>query len=129
MEFLWEDVLRNIKGRISKPSYETWFKNTKAEIEGDVLTVFALNSFGKDWLESQYGNMIMHTVEKVAGQSYKIFFATNSEKENAGIESRSSILDDTYDLMSSRNDLIKKQQEKIDELEKRIQVLEQKLEV
>lgn len=129
MEFLWGNVLGHIEGRISKASYETWLKDTKAEIDGDILTVFAPNSFARDWLESHYGNMIMNTVEKVTGQSYKIFFATDSQQENAGIESSSSIFDDTYDLMNSRNDLIKKQQEKIDELEKRIQVLEQKLEV
>ena len=122
MEFSWDNVLRNIEGRISKPSYETWIKNTKAEISEDIVTVFAPNSFARDWLGSKYEGMILEVVKELAGKTYQATFVVEGEREDICFKGSYLESADAYNLM-------KKQQEKIDELEKRIQVLEQKLEV
>ena len=129
MEFSWKNVLQNIEGRISKPSYETWLKNTEAEISGNILTVFAPNSFAMDWLENHYQGMILEIVKELTGETYIASFKVEANLKNDDIEDNSSQFANSHNFMDNRNNLIKKQQEKIEELEKRIQVLEQKLEV
>ena len=52
-------VLANIEKKISKPSFETWLKSTKAHsLQGDTLTVTAPNEFARDWLEERYSHLI-----------------------------------------------------------------------
>ncbi|MFJ7737517.1 DnaA N-terminal domain-containing protein [Lysinibacillus sp. NPDC097287] len=128
MEFLWENVLHKIRENISKPSYETWFKSTKAELNENTLTIISPNSFARDWIENHYGHMISEIIKEIFEQSYEIIFVSATNVESVNIKNSSSKSDHTYDSMNTPTNQIKKQQEKINELEKRIQVLEQKLE-
>lgn len=58
-EKLWESICEKVKERISKPSYETWFKSTTAyRIEGDRLLVWAPNHFAADWLTTRYSELV-----------------------------------------------------------------------
>ena len=55
IDSMWNQVLEKIKKKISKPSFETWLKATKAHtLKGDILTVVAPNEFNRDWLEERY---------------------------------------------------------------------------
>ena len=128
MAFSWENVLQSIKNNsdISKPSYETWFANTKAELNDNTLTVIVPNDFSMMWLEEHYGNLIFETVEEVMGKSIEINLVSDDkiktiDNKNPNIKSQSM-----YDLYKEQKDLLIKQQETIDDLEKRIQLLEEK---
>ncbi len=68
IEELWDATLDIIKEKLSKPSFDTWLKNTKAlHLEKNTLVISAPNEFTKDWLETQYTDLITQTLEKVTG--------------------------------------------------------------
>ena len=65
---LWTATLEKIQEKISKPSFETWLKNTKAEtIKESTLIIAAPNEFSRDWLEGQYTKLITDTLYEVTG--------------------------------------------------------------
>jgi len=72
---LWSRVLSEIEKKISKPSFETWLKSTKAfSLKNDTLTIIAPNEFARDWLESKYSSLIMDTVLEITGAELEIKF-------------------------------------------------------
>jgi hypothetical protein len=77
----WSVVLRRINLKLSKPSFETWFKNTTAEITDNTVIVYANNEFAVDWLQERYLNLITETIREVIGQVYTIHFSTNVENK------------------------------------------------
>lgn len=65
---LWERVLAEMEKKVSKPSFETWLKSTKATvIQNDVITVTAPNEFARDWLEDHYASLTSDTIEQLTG--------------------------------------------------------------
>jgi chromosomal replication initiator protein len=75
IEDLWSRVLQEIEKKISKPSFETWLKSTKAySLKDDKLTIVAPNEFARDWLESKYSGLIMDTVLEITGAELIIKF-------------------------------------------------------
>ncbi|MBZ5752282.1 MULTISPECIES: chromosomal replication initiator protein DnaA [Metabacillus] len=72
---LWSKALAEIEKKISKPSFETWLKSTKAHsIKGDTLTIIAPNEFARDWLESRYLHLIADTIYQLTGEEFSIKF-------------------------------------------------------
>lgn len=132
MEFSWEAILEKIRTRISKPSFETWFKSTAAEINGDKITIIAPNSFGRDWLDHHYKQLIGDIVEETLGNHYEIVFTHDSGERFDEIKSTSSVIENVNDtpnfdyVFRQLGNIFQKQHEKIVELEKRIELLEKK---
>ncbi|MEW9675359.1 chromosomal replication initiator protein DnaA [Lentibacillus sp. L22] len=72
---LWMATLEVIEEQISKPSFDTWLKNTKAySLDGDTLTISAMNEFSKDWLESKYTNLISNALYEITGSKLQVKF-------------------------------------------------------
>jgi chromosomal replication initiator protein len=70
---LWSKALEEIEKKISKPSFDTWLKSTKAySLKGDVLVITVPNEFTKDWLESRYTALIEETLYDITGEELKI---------------------------------------------------------
>lgn len=75
IEELWLSTLESIKEKVSKPSYDTWLKNTSADsITDDTLIVSAPNEFARDWLESRYTDLISDALFEVTGAKLKTKF-------------------------------------------------------
>src|SRR5699024_5696532 len=75
IEELWALTLENIKEHISKPSFETWLKDTKAnKLDEDTLTIAAPNEFARDWLEGRYTNLISDILLEITGARLTIRF-------------------------------------------------------
>jgi chromosomal replication initiator protein len=74
---LWNRVLGEIERKISKPSFETWLKSTKAHsLRGDTLVIVAPNEFARDWLDSRYSHLIAETIYDITGEELSIKFIT-----------------------------------------------------
>ena len=74
---LWNRVLGEIEKKISKPSFETWLKSTKAHsLRGDTLVIVAPNEFARDWLDSRYSRLIAETIYDITGEELAIKFIT-----------------------------------------------------
>ncbi|RNB72428.1 chromosomal replication initiator protein DnaA, partial [Brevibacillus invocatus] len=72
---LWRKVLAKIEKSLSKPSFDTWLKATKANtLEEDALIVVAPNDFARDWLETRYSQLITDTLYEVTGVNMKVKF-------------------------------------------------------
>ncbi|NEU32659.1 chromosomal replication initiator protein DnaA [bacterium LRH843] len=69
---LWNLVLVEIEKKVSKPSFETWLKATKAnDIQNEVIIITAPNEFARDWLEDHYAELISDTIEQITGTRLK----------------------------------------------------------
>lgn len=72
---LWNAALTNIEKKISKPSYDTWLKSTKAHsLQGDLLVVTAPNDFARDWLEERYSQLISGILYEITGEELSVKF-------------------------------------------------------
>lgn len=126
MTALWEEVKLQIQQQISQPSYETWIRHTTAELNDDTLTINAMNAFACDWLANHYGQLIDDIVKKIAGQSYKLLFVS---QENKDITAPSKTYDtiskqSLFSLVQQQNQTIEKLEQQVADLELRIQNLE-----
>ncbi|PPA68469.1 chromosomal replication initiator protein DnaA [Jeotgalibacillus proteolyticus] len=72
---LWNRALEHIEKKISKPSFETWLKSTKAfSLKRDTLTITAPNEFARDWLEGHYSQLISGVLKDVTGEELAVRF-------------------------------------------------------
>ena len=83
---LWDSILANVEQKVSKPSFDTWLKATKAHsLQGDSLVVTAPNEFARDWLEERYSTLITGALYEITGEEFSVKFIipqSESEKEN-----------------------------------------------
>jgi chromosomal replication initiation ATPase DnaA len=68
---LWSLVLKKIRDKISKPSFETWLANTNAKIEDDGMIVSDSNSFVADWLDADIKVSFLKLLRKWLEKSMK----------------------------------------------------------
>ena len=79
-EELWSKGLQRIQQRISKASYDTWFKSTRARsMKDSTLIVEANNEFQRDWLEKQFTNLIEEILGELIGGKVEINFVVAEE--------------------------------------------------
>ena len=79
---LWASALKHIEGKISKPSFDTWLKSTKAKtLQENTLTITAPNEFAKDWLQERYTQLISDILIEVTGANLDIKFVIPEEEK------------------------------------------------
>ncbi|WP_058300549.1 chromosomal replication initiator protein DnaA [Gorillibacterium timonense] len=78
----WQQVLSAIQTRLSKPSFDTWLKSTKASVFTDrSLVICAPNNFAREWLESRYAKLITSTVYETLGIQVEVQFVLEEEAQ------------------------------------------------
>lgn len=87
IDALWDQVLAQMEKKVSKPSYETWLKSTKASsLQGDTLTITAPNEFARDWLEGRYTHLISSVLYEVIGEELFVKFIIPQNQSSADLE-------------------------------------------
>lgn len=82
--FIWHDVTAAISKKLSKPSYDTWFKKTSGEkTSPSTYLISSETEFQKEWIESKYKNMISEVIEALNGGRMEIHFTVH---ETNGME-------------------------------------------
>lgn len=72
---LWQKTLATLETKLSKPSFETWFKSTKpVSYESNTLIVSVPNDFARDWLESRYSIIIKETLNVLTMKEVAVKF-------------------------------------------------------
>ncbi|MFT8872789.1 MAG: chromosomal replication initiator protein DnaA [Sporolactobacillus sp.] len=72
---VWDQALAAIKKKLSKPSYETWMKEAKAQaINGQNVIISVPNQFSLDWLSEHYVTLISDILFSITGVHYSIQF-------------------------------------------------------
>ncbi len=60
---LWQSVLGELELQITKPNFQTWFKNSNLSEKGDDYVVISLESiFAKEWVESKYHKLLLKII-------------------------------------------------------------------
>ncbi|WP_147535988.1 chromosomal replication initiator protein DnaA [Bacillus marasmi] len=84
---LWNKALATIETKISKPSFETWLKSTKAHsLQGDTLTITAPNEFARDWLEERYSQLIAGILLEITGEELSVRFIIPQNQREEDID-------------------------------------------
>lgn len=68
----WKDVLNLLKGQISTPSFDTWFRQTRAIIDGNRWLIIAPNEFNRDWLDGHYLLKIKEAIYQISNKSFDV---------------------------------------------------------
>ncbi|WP_106769578.1 chromosomal replication initiator protein DnaA [Paenibacillus sp. Marseille-P3787] len=78
---LWQQILSVIQTKLSKPSFDTWFKATKALTLNDhSVVISAPTTFAVEWLESRYTKLVSSTVYEVLGKQVDVRFVIEETK-------------------------------------------------
>ncbi|RDI40870.1 chromosomal replication initiator protein DnaA [Falsibacillus pallidus] len=84
---LWNKALADIEKKISKPSFDTWLKSTKAHsLQGDSLVITAPNEFARDWLEGRYSQLISGVLYDITGEELEIKFIIPQNQDEEEFE-------------------------------------------
>ncbi|MGO4347845.1 DnaA N-terminal domain-containing protein [Paenibacillus sp. MCAF9] len=87
---VWTKALDKIQSEISIPSFNTWFKSTKAEYVESTYLIYSPNNFTTEWLYQRYSNFIMQILEEITGESdFKIEFRS---MDNSSTNFESSLI-------------------------------------
>ncbi|WP_066195346.1 MULTISPECIES: chromosomal replication initiator protein DnaA [Gracilibacillus] len=87
IEELWNSTLSLIKDKVSKPSFDTWLKNTSvAELQDDTIIISAPNEFTRDWLDSKYTAIIGEALYQVTGAELAVKFIIPETMDDAAKE-------------------------------------------
>jgi len=85
---LWSSALKSIESKISKPSFDTWLKDTKAKaLQNNTLTISAPNEFAKDWLQERYTQLINDTLIEVTGANLSVKFVIPDDENSESTKS------------------------------------------
>lgn len=75
IDHLWQQVLSAVQKKISKPSFDTWLKRTRAvSFTDEAVVVRAPNTFARNWLEKQYTKLIANAIEEQFNKSVRVAF-------------------------------------------------------
>ncbi|MBP2002360.1 chromosomal replication initiator protein [Paenibacillus shirakamiensis] len=80
---IWQQILSIIQTKLSKPSYDTWFKATKAvSITEQTIVISAPTTFAVEWLESRYTKLVATTVLEVLDKHVDVSFVIEEARPN-----------------------------------------------
>lgn len=89
----WEQVLALLQNKVSKPSYDTWFKSTKATLFSETLVrVKAPNEFAREWLETRYSKIITSAIFELFNRNVEIKFIVEEEIINEFVQSTPRVI-------------------------------------
>jgi chromosomal replication initiator protein len=78
---IWQQALSIIQTRVSKPSFDTWFKDTNAKFLSERLVLITTpQAFAVEWLESRYTRYIREALEDCLGYPVDVKFALEEPK-------------------------------------------------
>ncbi|NGZ76615.1 chromosomal replication initiator protein DnaA [Saccharibacillus alkalitolerans] len=88
---LWQQILSIIQTKLSKPSFDTWFKATQAiQLTQGALTVSAPTTFAVEWLESRYTKLVAQVAFDVLGRSVTVKFVIEEPGREEDLQQKPS---------------------------------------
>jgi hypothetical protein len=72
---IWEQVLEELQLELTRATFETWLRPTRAVgRDNGVLVIQVASVYARDWLEGRLRGMVERAVERVAGEPLKVQF-------------------------------------------------------
>lgn len=83
-DLVWQTVLGELEGRISKSSFENWLRNTElVDFADDVAVIAAPNTFSASTLEGRFASEIERGLTQVIGRPVRARFVVGSTGSTA----------------------------------------------
>ncbi|MFW5998421.1 MAG: chromosomal replication initiator protein DnaA [bacterium] len=80
LNHIWKETLNKIKKKLSNPSFNTWFSNTKpVNIQDNELIIKVPNDFIKDWIQARYKDLIEDIISDLTSNNWKLNLFTPEE--------------------------------------------------
>ncbi len=100
---LWDKVLVEVELSISKPNFNTWFKDTFiSKIDGGMVHVGIPNAFAREWLSTKYHSFLLKTLRtlssEVRGIEYCVSKLNPHQKQEAEIHTNNTESKNTLPL-------------------------------
>lgn len=81
---LYQEVLEIIQTKLSKPSFDTWLKSTKAiSFNETTIVISAPNNFAKEWLENRYAKLISSALLEFMKKDMEVKIVTEEDYKNS----------------------------------------------
>jgi hypothetical protein len=61
---IWAAVLKNLEHKLSKPSFDTWFRGTFCIKRNHTYVICTPNTFVKEWVQSRYNDLVYRTLRQ-----------------------------------------------------------------
>jgi chromosomal replication initiator protein len=76
----WKDCLQYISRRLTEQSFNTWFKPTKGELNGQgEFKVAVPNQFVADWIRSHFSGLIDEAFEEALGRRFEVVYVNTND--------------------------------------------------
>ena len=76
----WERVLTEIENSISKPNFNTWFKDTSiARFDDGVIFLSVPNHFVEEWLGSKFHNLILKSLRNISTSIHSLQYIISKD--------------------------------------------------
>ena len=97
----WKDCLQYISRRLTEQSFNTWFKPTKGELNGQGEFKIAVpNQFVADWIRSHFRELIDEAFVEALGRRFEVVYVATNDN---GLEEQKMLdLSSNSDVNSSR---------------------------
>ncbi len=104
---IWQETLSKIKEKLSNPSFNTWFSDTKAVslTDKNVLVIQVPNDFIKDWIESRYIDLIEEVIHSLTNNKWKLELFTPEEINKNAFRDKEDTLKKRGNSTSKRDNL------------------------
>ncbi|MEK7559732.1 MAG: chromosomal replication initiator protein DnaA [Patescibacteria group bacterium] len=80
-EELWQNSLAQIEPGVSKPSFTTWFKDTRVlDLSEGIATIGVPNGFAKEWLENKYHKFILKSLRNCVPEIRSINYVISAQE-------------------------------------------------
>jgi chromosomal replication initiator protein len=83
---LWSDILHAVEKRLNRQSFETWFRPIKfdgCDNSEQVLHLRAPNQVVKDWVSSNYSEVLDESLEELNLAEYQVDWMVENEQNSA----------------------------------------------
>ncbi len=78
---LWDSVLVEMELGLSKPNFNTWFKDTSiVKLDDSTVYLGVPNPFVQDWLRSKFHNMILKSLRRISTNIQSLNYVINKEE-------------------------------------------------
>lgn len=81
---MWQQILAVVQKKISKPSFDTWLKSTRAlSFDDEGVVICAPNNFAREWLENRYTKLIGTIITEQTGKEIAVSFVIEDAPQPA----------------------------------------------
>lgn len=90
---IWDKVLNDIELSISKPNFNTWFKDTYIlKFENGVIYLSVQNNFVEEWLSSKFHNLILKSLRAISTNIHSLEYMITREDVRKNIPKEKIVL-------------------------------------